>query len=187
MFLLESIGNSATHSNFITVQLFFCTQNAEFSPVCCLHRQQTESQIGANLIILVLRFSPLEFSPLSGDSSLCGGGLEYLHCSLLSRRMWQKRNPVPGDIFGPLCHWEHKYRDLVLQDGGWTQGWWLSSIKITVAKYKYVKTGSNLAERLLLKKSSFANDDKSADFKCHFVFPEIQHSWFLHPGISQVY
>jgi hypothetical protein len=35
----------------------------------------------------------------------CGGGLEYLHRSPVSRRRWGKENPVPRGITGPPCHW----------------------------------------------------------------------------------
>jgi hypothetical protein len=52
-----------------------------------------------------------------------GGGLEYLHRSPASHRSRQKENPLPGGVTGALCHWSHKYRDLVIQFGIWAQGW----------------------------------------------------------------
>jgi hypothetical protein len=36
---------------------------------------------------------------------LFGGGLEYFHRSLASRRRRRKWNPVPGGITGSHCHW----------------------------------------------------------------------------------
>jgi hypothetical protein len=37
--------------------------------------------------------------------TLYGGGLEYLHRSLATRKRRQKGNPAPGDITGPPCSW----------------------------------------------------------------------------------
>jgi hypothetical protein len=37
--------------------------------------------------------------------SPCGGRLEYLHCSPVRHRRWQKGNLVPGGISGPPCLW----------------------------------------------------------------------------------
>jgi hypothetical protein len=35
----------------------------------------------------------------------CGGGLEYFHSSPATHRRRRKRNPVPGVITAPPCHW----------------------------------------------------------------------------------
>jgi hypothetical protein len=64
----------------------------------------------------------------------CGGGLEYLHRSTDSHRRRPKGNPVPGDVLVtvPPSHWRgegHKYRKLVLQVGGSTQGRQPCSVK----------------------------------------------------------
>jgi hypothetical protein len=57
----------------------------------------------------------------------CLGGLEY-PASCRRRRKW---NPMPGGIIWPPCHWEEerKYRDLILQVGGWAQGCRSCSVK----------------------------------------------------------
>jgi hypothetical protein len=39
-------------------------------------------------------------------SSPCAGGFEYHHRSPANHRRRRKRNPVPGDISGPLCSWD---------------------------------------------------------------------------------
>jgi hypothetical protein len=47
-----------------------------------------------------------------------GTGLQYLHCSSVSRKRRRKGNPVPGGITGPPCSWGHKYGSMVVQVGG---------------------------------------------------------------------
>jgi hypothetical protein len=83
----------------------------------------------------------------------------------------RKGNPVNGGLAGRQCHWGYKYRDLVLQVGGWTQGWRPYTVKKlllrTPKKWKpkdtiddgIDKSGRNLRGRLWLKKGCFANDD----------------------------
>jgi hypothetical protein len=73
----------------------------------------------------------------------CGGGLEYLHRSPASRRRRWKGNPVPER--GLLVTGGHKYRDLVLQVGGWKQGWRPCSVEKLLLrnpkKWKRIKSG----------------------------------------------
>jgi hypothetical protein len=42
---------------------------------------------------------------LNSQLNLCGGGLEYIHCSPASRKRRRKGNPVSGGISGPPCSW----------------------------------------------------------------------------------
>jgi hypothetical protein len=73
--------------------------------------------------------------------SPCGGGLECPHRSPANSRRRRKGNPVPGGINGHPVTGGHKYRDLVLQVGGWTQGWRpCSAKKNIVAKSGEVQT-----------------------------------------------
>jgi hypothetical protein len=75
-------------------------------------------------------------------------GLEYFHHSPARRRRRRKRKPVTGDITAhPVIRGHSKYRDLVLQVGGWMQCWRPCSVnkKIIVAKSKEVIAGLNLA------------------------------------------
>jgi hypothetical protein len=61
-----------------------------------------------------------------GRKPPCGGRLEYLHCSLASRRRRRKGNPVPG---ATLSLGGYKYKDMVLQVGGGLQCWRSCSVK----------------------------------------------------------
>jgi hypothetical protein len=47
----------------------------------------------------------------------------------MSRHAMYDGATVLGDITGPPCNGGHKYKDLVLQNKGWTQGWQTSSVK----------------------------------------------------------
>jgi hypothetical protein len=47
----------------------------------------------------------------------CGGGVQYLHRTLASRRRRRKGNPVPGGITGPPCS-----RGIQIRGPG-TPGW----------------------------------------------------------------
>jgi hypothetical protein len=101
-------------------------------------RKLTELQCHGKRVVSLSEDAPgLQFSRIAGDSggmfSGCnhsgyigeggrrGGRLEYLHHNPVSRRRRRKGNPVPGGITRPPYHWEHKYRDLGPQVGGWTQ------------------------------------------------------------------
>jgi hypothetical protein len=100
-----------------------------------------------------------------------GGRLEYLHHSPTNHRRQQRGNPVPGSVSGPPCHWVHKYRDLVLQVGGWMQGWQPCSVrKISVVNSKEVKTRwsnsrqnrqiwQDLLRKTMAQKGCFADDN----------------------------
>jgi hypothetical protein len=48
--------------------------------------------------------------------------LSISYCPLAGRRRRRKGNPVPGGITGPPCHLGHKYKDVVLQVGCWSEG-----------------------------------------------------------------
>jgi hypothetical protein len=53
----------------------------------------------------------------------CGGVLEYLRLSPVSRRRRQKGNRIPGGIVMPLCRRGDENTDTwVFRRGGWTQG-----------------------------------------------------------------
>jgi hypothetical protein len=101
---------------------------------------------------------PFFLGTLINCSPLCAGGLEYLHLSPASRRRRRKGRPVPEGITGPPCHWGYKYRGLVLQVVGWTQGWRPRSDKeIIVAKSKWKSDSiwQNLLRKTMTQKGMF--------------------------------
>jgi hypothetical protein len=73
--------------------------------------------VGIHTFILIILIS--QYAYLSFIYTLCR---HTLISYPVSRRRRRKCNPVPGGITGPLRHGGHKYRDLVFQVGGWTQG-----------------------------------------------------------------
>lgn len=81
-----------------------------------------------------------------------GYRLEYLHRSPASRKTRRKRNLVSGGVTEIPCHWSHKYRDLVLRTGCWTQGWRPCTEKKNIfAKSKDVKSGSRTSSQEWIK------------------------------------